>query len=591
MDNEQADKTPAWRTDAQVWALCAVLAATAVALLVTLEPIAVTDGRPHLPWWLLAAAFAATEVGVVHIHIRRSSHSLTLGELPLVLGLLFAAPVEVMIGWMVGAGAVLVAQRELPPVRIAFNVALFGVTAGMAGAVFHVLAGHSPLGPGPAEWAAATAGAGASAVSAAALVAAAMALSGDVPAGERLRSMLATALGVAICNAALGLAVATVVEADARATVLLLAPAGALFIAYRAYTAERNRITSLEFLYAAGRALTSASEATAGLAGMLAMARETFRAELALVWTFASPDAPGARVAVGADGRVQIGDALDPEVADELRAMLDERPAQHVAAVDVGGALGSTLRNAGLGSAMLAALPGERGLVGAMVIADRVGVGGDFTIEELRLFESLADHAGAALGQDRLGRKVAELREIQQELEHQAFHDPLTGLANRLLFMNRIAYALDRRTGNAALLYIDLDDFKPVNDTLGHEAGDGLLRAVAQRLRNSLRTADTAARLGGDEFAVLLVDIQEEHARIVADRIMRALSEPYTLVGKTARISASMGLAFADSGAMGAEDLVRNADAAMYVSKHGGKRGLTVHDRGSESPTTAQTMS
>jgi diguanylate cyclase (GGDEF)-like protein len=589
MDNGQADETPARRADAQVWALCAVLAAATAALLLALDPIGRGDGRPHLSWWLLAAAFAATELAVVHIHIRRSSHSLTLGELPLVLGLLFATPVEVMIGWMVGAGGVLLVQRELPPIRIAFNVALFGVTAGVASAVFHVLAGHAPTGPGPAEWAAATAGAGASALSAAALVAAAMALSGDVPARQRLRSMLATALGVAICNAALGLAVATVVVADARATVLLLAPAGALFIAYRAYTTERNRLTSLEFLYAAGRALTSASDATAGLAGMLAMARETFRAELAMVWTFASPDAAGARVAVAADGRVQIGDALDPEVAEELRVLLTERPAQHVAAADLGGALGTTLRNASMGSAMVAALPGERGMVGAMVIADRVGVGGDFSIEELRLFESLADHTGAALGQDRLGRKVAELREIQQELEHQAFHDPLTGLANRLLFMDRTAYALSRRTGNAALLYIDLDDFKPINDTLGHEAGDELLQAVAQRLRNSLRTADTAARLGGDEFAVLLVDIQEEHAGIVADRIMRALSEAYTLAGRTARISASMGLAFADSGTMGADDLVRNADAAMYVSKHGGKRGLTVHDGGREPAATART--
>jgi diguanylate cyclase (GGDEF)-like protein len=589
MDNHQADKTPARWPDARVWALCAALAAVAIGLLVALEPIDRTEGRPHLSWWLLAAAFAATELAVVHIHIRRSSHSLTLGELPLVLGLLFAAPVEVMIGWMLGAGGVLLVQRELPAVRIAFNVALFGVTAGLAGAVFHVLAGEAPPDPGPAEWAAATTGAGASALCAAALVAAAMALSGDVPTGERLRSMLATALGVAICNAALGLAVATVVVADARAAVLLLAPAGALFIAYRAYTAERNRLTSLEFLYAAGRALTSASEATAGLAGMLAMARETFRAELALVLTFASPEGPGARVAVGADGGVQIGDALAPEVADELRARLTERPAEHVAAADLDGALGATLRDAGMGSAMLAALPGDRGLLGAMVIADRAGVGGDFTIEELRLFESLADHAGAALGQDRLGRKLAELREIQKELEHQAFHDPLTGLANRLLFMDRIGYALSRRTGNAALLYIDLDDFKPINDTLGHEVGDELLRIVARRLRSSLRTADTAARLGGDEFAVLLVDIQEEHAGIVADRIMRALSEECTLMGTTARISASMGMAFADSGTMEADDLVRNADAAMYVSKHGGKRGITVHDRGWESAATART--
>jgi diguanylate cyclase (GGDEF)-like protein len=117
---------------------------------------------------------------------------------------------------------------------------------------------------------------------------------------------------------------------------------------------------------------------------------------------------------------------------------------------------------------------------------------------------------------------------------------------------------------------------------MGHEAGDELLRAVAGRLRHCLRPADTAARLGGDEFAVLLVDIREEHTRVVGDRILRALSEPYELAGTTKRISASMGIALADSGTLAADALIRNADAAMYVCKHGGKRGLRVHDRGRE---------
>jgi diguanylate cyclase (GGDEF)-like protein len=215
-----------------------------------------------------------------------------------------------------------------------------------------------------------------------------------------------------------------------------------------------------------------------------------------------------------------------------------------------------------------------------MLVADRLGVGGDFAVDELRLFETLAHHTGAALGRDRLGRQVSELREIQQELEHQAFHDALTGLANRLLFRDRTANALARRAGNAALLYIDLDDFKPINDTLGHEAGDELLRMVAARLRRSLRPADTAARLGGDEFAVLLVDIREEHVQLVAERILRSIREPYELAGTTRRISASIGVAVSESGALDAEALIRNADAAMYVCKHNGKRGVTRHGSG-----------
>ena len=585
MTAANAETTTPRFPELRVWLLSAALATVAAGLVLWLAPLERPSGL-HLPWWFLAAAFAATELGVVHIHVRRSSHSMTLGEIPLVLGLLFASPGELIAAWVIGAGCVLLIQRELPAVRIAFNIALFGITAGVAAAVFQ-LASSAGDEPGPVEWAAATGAAALSAVIAGLLVAAAMALSGESPRWTRLRSLLATGAAIATVNAALGLALSTVLVADGRAAVLLLAPAAALFVAYRAYSAERNRHTSLQFLYAASRALTSASDATAGLAGMLAMARETFRAERAQVWTFDAPEAPGARVTVGADGQVQIGATLDPDVAASLCALLDGRPAQHVSVDELDGALGDMLRESGVRSAMLATLDGERGAFGVMLMADRLGVGGDFAAEELRLFETLARHTGAALGQDMLGRKLVELRQLQGALEHQAFHDPLTGLANRLLFMDRIANALKRRTGNAAILYIDLDDFKPINDTLGHEAGDDLLREVAARLDDCLRPADTAARLGGDEFAVLLVDIEEQNAHIVANRILRALGEPFELAHTINQIGASMGLALADSGTLDADELLRDADAAMYVCKHGGKQGLAVHDRDAPAITAA----
>ena len=137
-DGHRSADTPQARfPDAKVWTLCAALAAATAAAIVGLEPIAARPALLHLPWWLLAMAFAATELCVVHIHIRRSSHSLTLGEIPLVLGLLFASPVELIAAWIVGAGCVLLLRREIPLVRIVFNIALFGVTAGVAGSVFH----------------------------------------------------------------------------------------------------------------------------------------------------------------------------------------------------------------------------------------------------------------------------------------------------------------------------------------------------------------------------------------------------------------------------------------------------------------------
>ncbi len=270
---------------------------------------------------------------------------------------------------------------------------------------------------------------------------------------------------------------------------------------------------------------------------------------------------------------------LGAAVSDELAGALADPAARIVTPESLGGALAAHLRRLGAHQAMLAPLQGERKPIGAILMANRTGTGGSFGRADLKLFETLARQTGAALGQDRLTTKVSELRELQRELEHQAFHDPLTGLANRLLFMDRVDHTLKRRQGNAVVLFVDLDDFKPINDTYGHDAGDAVLMAAAERLRGSLRAADTAARLGGDEFAVLLVDIADEHIGVVADRIIDNLLRPLDFGDRTLDVKASLGIATAQSGAgVTADELVRNADVAMYVSKHGGKDRLPHYD-------------
>jgi len=173
-------------------------------------------------------------------------------------------------------------------------------------------------------------------------------------------------------------------------------------------------------------------------------------------------------------------------------------------------------------------------------------------------------------------RDVTEHRVLQDELIRQAFHDALTGLANQALFRDRVDHAvarLARTGGQLAVLFIDLDDFKTVNDSLGHTVGDELLIAVSDRLCRYLRPSDTAARLGGDEFAVLIEDLDDEsHAVVVAERIVAALREPVTLASKPVTVSASVGIAFcnADSDLDG-QALLRNADLAMYTAKGRGK--------------------
>jgi diguanylate cyclase (GGDEF)-like protein len=562
---------------AGVWALTAVLVALGAGLWWWLRDAPSQSSEIHLPWWVLAVGFAITEICVVHIHFRRSAHSLTLAEIPLVLGLLFGTPAEVIVGWVVGGGLLmLVAQRGRPTVQSVFNLAQFATTAGGAAAAFHLLDLPSS---GPALWAGAAASALVADALASLLIGAAMRLSGELVTLSKLARAVASGSFVAATNACLALAGAVVLVADPWAAPLLVVPVAAMYLAYRAYTAEHNRHARLEFLYDATRVLTRAPTAESGLAGVLAMALETFRAELADGCLFpASGDEPGTDVAIGPGDGVVVG-AAGGGMGTVLAALVADRPGAHIVhARDLTGAAAEQFRARGIDHAMVAALPGGRRTVGALLVANRLGVGGAFGADEMRMFETLARHTAATLEQDRLGRTVSELQDIQRHLEHQAFHDPLTGLANRLLFTDRIRHALSRRGGNVALLYIDLDDFKAVNDTLGHEAGDELLQETARRLLASLRTADTPARLGGDEFAVLLVDISEAHTRVVAERILENLRAPFALAGRDVPVHASLGVALSDSGAVGVEQLMREADTAMYVSKHGGKRGYSVYE-------------
>ncbi|MGQ0803960.1 MAG: putative bifunctional diguanylate cyclase/phosphodiesterase [Actinomycetota bacterium] len=177
-------------------------------------------------------------------------------------------------------------------------------------------------------------------------------------------------------------------------------------------------------------------------------------------------------------------------------------------------------------------------------------------------------------------RDVTDQKRLESELSHQAFHDSLTGLANQALFRDRVDHALARATrdrDNLAALFIDLDEFKTINDGVGHTAGDELLVAVADRLSGCLRTSDSAARLGGDEFAVLLEDVgPEREAEEVAERIIASLRQPFTISGHEVVVSASIGIAFAGPGTT-CDQLLRSADLAMYTAKRRGKSRFEIY--------------
>jgi diguanylate cyclase (GGDEF)-like protein/PAS domain S-box-containing protein len=166
---------------------------------------------------------------------------------------------------------------------------------------------------------------------------------------------------------------------------------------------------------------------------------------------------------------------------------------------------------------------------------------------------------------------ISERKVLEERLRHQAFHDDLTGLPNRALFANRLEHALQKaaRAGRSVtVLLVDLDDFKAINDSFGHSAGDALLQRVGKKMGEEMRDADTIARLGGDEFAVIFEGSKSRHADVrVAQRILRAVGDPFEVEGRSFPIAASVGIATSIPGETSADQLIRNADLAMYTAK------------------------
>jgi diguanylate cyclase (GGDEF)-like protein len=195
----------------------------------------------------------------------------------------------------------------------------------------------------------------------------------------------------------------------------------------------------------------------------------------------------------------------------------------------------------------------------------------EFTREDVNFMQAIANVLANAI----------ERRRTEEKTQHEALHDSLTGLPNRSLFLDRLQHALsaaERRHSSIAVLFLDLDQFKLVNDSLGHAAGDELLAAVAPRIEQALRPGDTVARFGGDEFAVLVEDVRNERgATRIAERIAEALARPFILRDREHFVSASIGISIG-TGAEEPEALIRDADAALYRAKDHGRGGYEIFD-------------
>jgi diguanylate cyclase (GGDEF)-like protein len=563
--------------EGKIWLLTgAVAAVTIAAYLMLVEPLGTGPTKVSVPWWLVALGFAAAERWVVHLHFRRSTHSLSLGELPLVAGLLFLPAHELVLAGLVGSTLALAFDREIPTFKAFFNLAQF--TLGTCVALFVVegfITIRDPLDP--LVWMAIFAAVSAATLVADICVGAAVTIAeGRLEASQRL-DMLLTNWTVALSNTCLALAIAAVVAARPAGGLLLVPPTVLLMAAYRAYLAERRRNSELEFLYEATRTLSRSSEIVPELEALLARTAAAFRVGAVDLVLFSAEPNRSARSSLNPDGERRMLEQIEEPLAESLRSLAAglTTPIETERIHDI--VLREYFRSRGMESGVLAPLHGEAGCVGLFSISGRESVDRNFTDEDLRLLETLTGNVTVALQYDRLEQAVRQLESLQQELERKALYDSLTQLANRSLFHNRLEHALKSRRPGVGVLLIDIDEFKAINDSHGHHAGDELLRAVADRLRGCLREGDTAARLGGDEFALLLDRTGgEADAIAVAKRLLRDFDARINVAGERVRVHVSLGIAVGSPGHDSPDEMLRRADVALYEAKRRGKNQYRV---------------
>jgi diguanylate cyclase (GGDEF)-like protein len=556
----------------RVWLLTATILLGAAVLQVTQTSHLHGIAAPlRIPWYGLAALFVFAEWWRVCLYFRSSAHSFSLSEMPLVIGLLLADPSGMVLARVIGAAIAMGVLRRQPPVKLLFNIGLFALEAeGAAVAVGHLVPAGRALAP--TAWVAVLLVVAAVSALGVGLIMVAVTLSEGRPPARTMVQGLTFQLLTGVTNASLALLAVFILWNDAHQLWLLLAPIATLIAGYIAYSAERQRHQRMQHLYESSELLQRTPTDGTATSALLAQLCRVFQAEVAEVTLLPQPGGSHAlRAMLRRNDFAETDRRLDIGLLDELIPFaVEEQRGVRLTARDA--SMSSVLSTRHLKDAMFIALRSESRIIGTMLVGNRLGDLNTFNAEDLTLFETLAVQASVAFENGRL----------EDRLKHQAFHDPLTGLANRALFTDRLAHALSRRPvvggSGVAVLFVDLDDFKMVNDELGHAAGDQLLRAVGERITAQLRPFDTSARLGGDEFAILIEDAASAaDAAGIAERVVDTLREPFVLMGRELAMHASIGVAVAGADELDGEELLRRADIAMYRVKQRGKGSFELY--------------
>lgn len=513
-----------------------------------------------LPWVLLWAGFLASETFVIILPLKKEAHSISATEGALLFGLLFYSPSEIVLAYLAAVFVVSGLREKQPVLKQVFNLALASLTPTLASVTFHLLA------PAGDELTAVVSGAALAGVAVSAVtasVAVSLVIKLYEPQGKTaFATPLLYGLGLGMGMALYALIGALAVLQGRWSGLLFSGLTLLLLFGLKRYSLLLQAHANLEMLWGFSLDVGEASGRGVIAKTIAEQIRRTTRAELVLVHldprgsqkkvvaiSSESSDAPDVRTA-----------ELTPYVKESInrsRSLLmkrNSRDPEHVA----------FLSERGLRDAIVSPIRLEGETLGWVLVANKPGTASTYTIDDARLVETLAFHV--ALSVER-GQLVENLQVEAARNDHMARHDELTELENRRHFSDKLADRVSRSGSSMAILIVDLDHFKEINDTLGHAAGDEVLIHVAERLKIAFRVDTYMARLGGDEFAVAIPDISTEMAVKLSKRVLKVMTTPIDVRGVSVDVGCCVGIAMYPDHGDTPDTVLQRADVALAHAK------------------------
>jgi diguanylate cyclase (GGDEF)-like protein len=565
-----------------IWAASTIGSAIAAVLLFTAVR-ALPAPSHRLPFLALVALFALTEVAVVHFDMGSQSHTFSLVEAPLVLGLVAERPFDLVLAWLCGAAVAKVCFRRQTPIKLVYNLMSFALEAVVAVLIFHSITGGRDLLAG-STFTGAFAATLASSTTAMLTVFVAV----DLAEGRQPAAVLVQQLSFGLASAAVVTSTmligVVIYRTDVEAIWLLALPISGVYMAQWIFTRQVRDHRRLEFLRRSTQ-MVAALGTHDSPTSLLEQICHTLHCDVAAL-AYLPRDVPDS-VAVSVFGPSSA--ERDAELVakadhwDRWVELVPGRGPRRITSPADAYRLGTLIGHRGLRDAMVVPLFGDQSVIGYLAVGDRLGDVSTFGEDDLGILEMLERLVSIGLENGHLERSLEEAKALERQLEHRASHDPLTGLANRAMFADHLEQVMGRpHCPQLACLYIDLDNFKQVNDAHGHSVGDQLLVVSAQRLAGCLRDGDMAARLGGDELAVVAqvgaANSASEEAVALGHRILAALGRPAAIGAASITTSASIGI-FPVHRGDSVQTVLESADEAMYSAKRAGKGRVALFER------------